>query len=140
MPMPQQSMREKIWDLGPEPPKPPAAPEQPKGKDGDPDYELAKLHYVQALEGYKIDLQAYGRQRDEYQRFARENGGPIQIERWGVEVEEAMARDPNRYRRELPRGMKPGKAHFDNIERQRLRADEMEADRRRDPQFGGVVA
>lgn len=133
-------MREKVWDLGPDPPQPPKPPETPRGKDGDPDYELAKLHYVQALEGYKLDLFAYGRQRDEYQAWQREKGGPVELERWGVEVEEAIARDPKRYRRELPKGMKPGRAHFENLERQRTRADELAEDRRRDPQFGGAMA
>lgn len=133
-------MREKIWDLGPQAPKAPAKPEPPKGKDGDPDYELAKVEFEHALAIYREDLLAYGRQTKEYREWKKRDGGPVQIDLWTVDANEAMRRDPDRYVKSLPRGTKPGRAHFENLEREKAREEDLEADRKRDPQFGGAAA
>lgn len=61
--------------------------------------------------------------------------GPVKIERTGILAREALQRDPDRYKLELPRGVKPGQAQFDAEERAREEQAEAEAEAP-DPVFG----
>lgn len=100
----------KLWDLGPQPP--------------DVDKEST-----------------------EYRTFEREKArfrGPFVIERRSVTARECLERDPTRYRlfssrkpnQGLPKGVKPGPEHEENLRRAAAERDEFEQVRRRDPAFG----
>lgn len=65
-----------------------------------------------------------------------EEGGPVQIVRAGILAREALGRDPERYRLELPKNVKPGPAQLEAEQRAREEADELNTDIDRDPVYG----
>lgn len=66
-----------------------------------------------------------------------EDGGPVKIEFPAILAREALARDPERYHLNLPRGLKPGPLQAENEERIRLQNEEAEATADADPVYGG---
>lgn len=146
----QASMRRRVWDVGPQKPTAPARPEAPKGKNGDPDYEVAKIDFQEVLEDYQEAIRTYGRLKQEYADWHKRYGGPFELVMWSMDALEALQRDPKRYfeshpslqNHGLPAEMKPGRFHYENIARTRLSDDELARARDRDPQFGnqGVAA
>jgi len=151
-----------LWDIGPEKPAPPIRPPLPKGKEGDPEYDLAKVEFADALARYDAELKEHGRRKAEYASWERQCGGPVEMEFWSVNAREALDSDvravaegrqtrrrwylssrtrgserlPNRG---LPEGMKPGHGQAD-LERTRKERDADFADAmRRDPIFGEAV-
>lgn len=136
MNVPRNNLMVRIWDLGPKKPEAPKKPDVPKGKDGDPEFELAKIEFEGALVIYRADLIAYGRARIDYDNWQANMGGPAELEMWSVGAKDAKARDPDRYVDKLPRGVKPGPGHFKNLEREQERMSEQDEAARRDPQFG----
>jgi hypothetical protein len=48
-----QSMMVVLWDTGPEPPRPPQRPDAPRGKAGDPEFDLAVIELHDKLEDYE---------------------------------------------------------------------------------------
>ena len=140
------NLKQKVWDLGPvrpEAPKPPVAPEEAsfKGASKVADYEVAKIQFDDALIDYKSALRIYADRMAEYSKWRRDNGGPVEIEMWSVNAREALANDPERYRRALPKGEKPGKTDHENKRKAELRLIEDAAAAKRDPHFGeGIPA
>jgi hypothetical protein len=113
---PNDNLRVKFWDLGPERPIAPDAPvkpEHPKGTSA-ADIAVAEVEYEDAIEQYKQDLRAYSARKKEHDHWRTTIGGPVQIESWSVDMQDAFARDPRRYAKELPKGYKPGKQHYEN--------------------------
>jgi hypothetical protein len=143
---PNNNLKAKVWDLGPQRPQQPIAPVMPErtAKMTDADFAILEIEYEDGLEDYKKALRAYSAARKEYDRWREQVGGPMVLDMWSVDSKDATARDPNRYMLELPKGMKPGKAHMEQLERERAREEELAAAADRDPQFGtkaqGVAA
>jgi hypothetical protein len=148
-----------LWDIGPEKPRPPQRPPLPKGKEGDPAFDLEKIEFKDALEVYEASLKHHAVLKAQYSDWERKCGGPIEIPFWSVDAEHALAADERAVRegrqsrrrwyissrtrgksklpnRGLPEGMKPGHGQA-AIERQ-IREDgiDMAAARRSDPIFG----
>jgi hypothetical protein len=121
-----------LWDIGPEKPKSPHKPTLPqKAKDGEPEYELAKVEFQELLEEYQAELKNFKKAKQEFNEFQERNGGPIELLFWSIDARHAMEHDvaawkagkqsrPRYYlssrtrgnkhlpNRGLPEGMKPG--------------------------------
>lgn len=148
-----------MWDIGPEKPGVPKKPAAPKGNENDPEYQLAKVEFKEALEEYEAALKKAKQDKQEHADWHRRNGGPIEHLFDAPSAKEAFEADrravdegrqtrlrwylssrtrghsrlPNRG---LPEGMKPGHGQAE----QERRAMEGESDlmvaRRADPVFG----
>lgn len=131
-----------IWDLGPQvEPKPPEAPKAPdSNKLKDADLAVAQMEHEDALEVYKRKLREYAAARRAHLDWTETNGGPIKISQWGADARHSMTVEPDRYKIDLPKGMKPGKAQIEAEERAKVEAEELEHARNRDPQFGTGAA
>lgn len=143
MNIPNNNLKAKVWDLGPSRPQPPEAPVAPvetdyKGKVAD--FAVAQIQFEDALIDYKTNLRSYASARDAYDKWRSECGGPVEIEMWSVLAAEALQRDPQRYSRKLPRGVKPGHAHEQNQNKAQLRLIEDAATAEKDPHFGKGLA
>ena len=148
-----------LWDCGPANPKAPVRPSAPKGKEGDPDFDLAMVDFRKAILDYEDALKAYGVNKAEFAQFDRQWGGPYEIRMWSADAKDAFANDQRavdegrqpqkrffisartRGYEKLPNGglpgnLKPGRGHFDNLEREAAGEAEGEAMRRADPVFG----
>jgi hypothetical protein len=148
-----------LWDCGPTEPELPEAPEAPSGKEGEPKYDLAKLQYRRELKKYEAALEKYEADSAAYEKWMRDNGGPIEIAFWSVDAKEALendaravrdgrqqkaryhisARTPGHGRLKnggLPAGMKPGHGHQANLERQIAGEKEFVEALKADPVFG----
>lgn len=127
-----------LWDIGPVRVEAPAAPVEPvESKDlKGADLALAKIHYEDALEDYKLALRAYGAAKQEHTRWHRENGGPVKVNFWSTDAVHALETEPKRYFLELPKGMKPGEAQARADEVAAMTEQELKDAREKDPQFG----
>jgi len=130
-----ESLRRKVWDLGPDKPVAPVKPDQPKTDDA-----IAKMEYEEAAELYVAAIKAFRAQKAAYDRWREINDGPVQIEMWTVDLRDAIARAPGRYVPQLPKGVKPGKGHFANLARQEAEDAEFRRVAATDPIFGNVGA
>ena len=128
-------------------------------KEGDPEYDLAKIEMSDALDDYAEALKRWKQEKIDFAAWHRRNDGPIELSFWSCDAADALARDAaavaegrqaelryylsartrghgNRPNRGLPEGRKPGKGQAE-LER---RAREGDADlveaRRADPVFG----
>ena len=138
---PNNNLKVKIWDLGPTRPAAPEAPIAPvetdfKGATRIADFAVAQVKFEDALVDYKTALRAYAAEREAYDKWRRETGGPVEIEMWSVNAKEAELRDPKRYTRKLPKGHKPGHAHLENERRATARKQEEAVAAQKDPHFG----
>ncbi len=127
-----QSLRVRFWDLGPTKPVMPKRPEPPKNLD-DP---IAKLEYDEAAAQYVKDIQAFRVASADYEKWAVEAGGPVELERWSVEARDAVQRDPRRYVKKLPKGVSPGHGHAENLRRKAEEDAEFRKVAATDPIFG----
>jgi hypothetical protein len=151
-----------LWDIGPSKPVTPKRPEIPKGREGDPEYDLAKIEFAEALEDYQAELKAWKKLKADYAEWHKTNGGPVEIVFWSCDAADALARDganapidvktgekqlryfisartrgsshlPNKG---LPPGKKPGHGQAE-LERRMIEGDaDLMAARRADPVFG----
>lgn len=64
--------------------------------------------------------------------------GPVKIKRQAILAREALQRDPDRYRLDLPRGVKPGPAQEEAERRAAEEAAEAEAEAAADPVYGAA--
>lgn len=131
-----------LWDLGPQVgPKPPAAPPAPDAtKLKGAELAAAEVEYEDACERYKDELRDYTAARKAHARWSIEKGGPIKVELWGVDARHAMETEPDRFKLDLPKGMKPGKAQQEAEERAAAEAEELRQARSRDPLHAGAAA
>lgn len=125
-----------IWDLGPSRPTAPKEPAAVDTKLKGADLAIAEVEYEDAIDFYKRDLRAYAELKRNHEHWHRSNGGPLKVELWGVDARHAMEREPDRYKLDLPKGAKPGKAQLDAEEMARLEGVELAQARDRDPNFG----
>ena len=148
-----------LWDTGPERPKPPARPDAPRGKAGDPEYDLAAIEFHDKLEQYEIDLKAYGAAKRDHEIWWRKNGGAVEFQMWSCDARDALEHDANavsearqhkrRYyissktrgyqhleNRGLPPGIEPGHGQDQNLKRQANDDRALAIARREDPVFG----
>lgn len=130
----------KIWDLGPSEPLPPKRPAIPKGEEGEPEFDLAMIDFRREKAAYESALEAYGQQKRDYLDWNTRYGGPFQIEWLSPDAREALANDPKRYAEKLPKGVKPGKWHHEQVVRQEERRAELKTIAARDPVFGNQGA
>ena len=149
-----------LWDLGPEKPVEPKKPIAPKGRDGDPQYELEKADFQVSLEEYKEALVAFKKAKTEYATWQKRIGGPIEVMFDSPSAREAQENDrravdegrqtrlrwqyissrtrgyaklPNRG---LPEGMKAGHGQAEQERRIADGESDLVAARRTDPVFG----
>lgn len=140
------AMRVRMWDIGPKEPVAPKRPTPPKGAEGSPEYKLAMLDFDEAIKSYEAESAAYAVAKRDYDRWQAEYGGPIELDMASVDARDALTRDPARYivsnpkkpNGGLPKGMKPGPAHMENMRRKEAELAEFEAVRRTDPVYGGL--
>lgn len=152
-----------LWDLGPAEPKLPKRPKPPvrtaKPDDPDPEYDLAAMEFKEELERYEAALRAYRAQRDEHEKFQRDNGGPIERVFWSPDAYDALAADERAVKENrqpsrrwyissrtrgyshlknhgLPVGMKAGHGQAEQRRREQEGDAEMAAALQRDPVFG----
>lgn len=138
-----------LWDMGPKKPEQPKRPKPPVGKEGEPEYDLAMVDFRDELAGYEAALRAFKAAKADFEKWEKDNGGPIERQFWSCDAQDALARDPDRYRVSsrtrghgrlkndgLPVGVKPGHGQAE-IERRAREGDaEFQAAVRRDPVFG----
>lgn len=110
----------RLWDVGPLEPVAPKRPDLPKGKEGDPDYDLALIDFRGALATYETDLKAYGAAKKAFADWNKTYGGPYEIVNYhSADAYDALTNDPERYfvsrsdfpNHGLPKGRKPGPYH-----------------------------
>jgi hypothetical protein len=130
-----------LWDLGPQvEPKPPAAPDAPDAKLKGAELAAAELEYEDACELYKGQLRAYSAARKAHLAWKDEKGGPVKVEMWGVDARHALENWPDRFKLDLPKGTKPGRAQAEAEEMERVAADEIRQARSKDPLHSGAAA
>jgi len=138
-----------LWDIGPTKPVPPKRPDTPKGKEGDPEHDLAVIEFKESLEDYGEALKAYKQAKIEYAKWQKDQGGAIELRMFSCDAADALQRDPARYHissstrgyerlknHGLPAGHKPGRGQEENIRRAQEGEAEFAAARARDPVFG----
>ncbi len=130
----------KIWDLGPKEPMPPKKPDLPKGKEGEPEHDLAMIEFRGALAVYEAELIAYGKAKKDFADWHQRYGGPYQIEWLSPDAREALANDRLRYVEKLPKGVKPGKYQHEQTERAEQAKRDLQTLAARDPVFGNQGA
>lgn len=154
-----------LWDLGPMKPVAPKRPTVPKvfkeSKEGDPEYDLAKIDFADQLEDYQDALRAWKKAKIDFAEWHKQNGGAVEIPFWSCDASDALARDAanapvddegnkqlryfisartrghaNLPNRGLPSGKKPGHGQSELERRMREGDADMVAARRADPVFG----
>lgn len=130
-----------LWDLGPQvAPKAPAPPVEPDAKLKGPELAAAELEYEDQCEIYKGRLRAYTAARKAHLDWIEQKGGPIKVELWGADARHALEVEPDRYKLDLPKGAKPGKAQLEAEEMAQIEADELRQARSKDPLHSGAMA
>lgn len=138
-----------LWDIGPIKPTAPVKPTLPKGKEGEPEHDLAVIEFKGELDEYAEALKAYGVAKKEFAAWQKNQGGAIELRMFSCDAHDALERAPDRYfisastrghdglkNHGLPAGHKPGRGHEANIERARQGEAEFNSARARDPVFG----
>lgn len=132
----KQNSKVDIWDLGPKRPDAPKEPAPVDAKLKGAELAIAQVEYEDAIDFYKRELRAYAALKREHEGWHRGNGGPVKVELWGVDARHALDLEPERYKLDLPRGQKPGKAQIDAEEMAKAEGIALEQARDRDPNFG----
>lgn len=125
-----------IWDMGPARPLPPEPPAGPDPKLKGADLAAAQVEHEDACERYKNQLRRYTEQKREYAEWQETDGGPKKLETWPVDAKYNLNEFPERWRLDLPRGVKPGRAQIEAEEMAEAEAGELNRARASDPQFG----
>ena len=60
-----------MWDTGPEKPVQPKRPPVPKGREGDPDFDLALIEFKRELAEYTAALEQYGADKRQYEQYKK---------------------------------------------------------------------
>jgi hypothetical protein len=125
-----------LWDVGPSRPIPPDAPADVDARLKGHELAMAQNDYDDAMEIYMLKLREFSAEKRNFQSWHENNGGPVKIEFWGIDAIYALDNGPERFKLDLPRGVKPGKAQIDAEEMARAEGMELAAARERDPNFG----
>jgi hypothetical protein len=125
-----------VWDLGPERPTAPNAPVEPKKTGRAADDALAMQQHEDAVTDYKKELAHYAGLKREFDEHRTKIGGAMLIEAWPTDANEWVLNHSNRYVKELPPGIRPGKAHDEAVEVQAKRTEEIARMKERDPHMG----
>jgi hypothetical protein len=126
-----------LWDCGPTRPLAPEAPVEPDDKKlKGADLAAAQVEHEDNLERYKQQLRDYAAAKRAYLEWHDEKGGPIKIELWGIDARHALNNFPERWKLDLPRGQKPGRAQIEAEEMAEAEANDLNRARASDPQFG----
>ena len=125
-----------IWDLGPVRPIPPDAPVEPKKTGRAADDALAAQQHEDGLEDYKKKIKLYATMRKEWDDHRAGVGGPVKLEMWPRDANECVANHPDRWAKDLPPGMKPGKGQAELDAAAAKKAEENTKIRERDPHMG----
>ncbi len=138
-----------LWDIGPLKPSAPAKPVAPKGKEGEPEYDIAMVEFKESLEAYAEARKAYLAGLKEHAIWQKDQGGAIERQMFSCDANDALERAPERYfissstrgysqlkNQGLPAGYRPGRGHDANLERARQGEAEFAAARAKDPVFG----
>lgn len=129
-----------LWDLGPQvEPKAPPAPEPPSDKLKGAELAAAQVEHEDALDRYKDQLRAWTAARKAHREWADQKGGPVKVEFWGADARHAMEVEPTRYKLDLPKNMKPGRAQAEAEEMARAEQEEVERARSQDPLHKGTI-
>ena len=129
-----------LWDIGPSRTVAPKEPAEPDAKLKGADLAAAQIEYEDACERYKQQLRDYAAAKRAHADWHEHNGGPLKVELWGIDARHALEIDPERFKMDLPKGQKPGRAQIDADEMAVAEAEGMERTRASDPQFGRQVA
>lgn len=138
-----------LWDIGPSKPAAPDKPTLPKGKEGDPEFDVAMVEFREALEEYQLAYKAFIQAKIDYAKWQKDQGGAIELRMFSCDAHDALARDPDRYHisastrgheklknHGLPKDHKPGKGQEENVRRAQQGEAEFNAARAKDPVFG----
>lgn len=125
-----------IWDLGPQRPVAPKEPAPVDTKLKGTDLAIAEVEYEDAIDLYKRELRAYAALKRDHERWHRDNGGPVKVELWGVDATHATESFKERYKLDLPKGVKAGPAQIEAEKLAEAEGMELAALRERDPNFG----
>ncbi len=125
-----------VWDLGPKRADAPKEPAPVSEKLKGTELAMAQVEYEDAIDLYKRELRTHAALKREFERWHAMNGGPVKVEFWGIDARAAMDREPERYKLDLPKGQKPGKAQVQAEEMAAAEGMELAAIRERDPTFG----
>jgi hypothetical protein len=128
-----------VWDTGPSRPVAPNEPEAPDAKLKGAELAAATVEHEDACERYKQELRDFTTAKKAYAEWHGVNGGPLKVELWGIDARHAMDVDPDRFKLDLPRGVKPGKAQVEAEEMAAAEAEGLDRARESDPQFGRQV-
>jgi hypothetical protein len=86
-----------LWDIGPSKPVAPKRPVMPKvfkeKKEGDPEYDLAKIEMADQLEEYAEALKRWKQEKIDFADWHKRNDGPVEIAFWSCDAADALARD-----------------------------------------------
>jgi hypothetical protein len=148
-----------LWDIGPEKPAYPERPVTPKGKEGDPAFDLAVVEFRDDLEQFQAALKTYRAAKKDFDDWKVRNGGPVEVTFWSCDAHDALGNDARavaegrqtrtRYHLSsrtrgygklpnhgLPEGMRPGHGQSDLERRMREGDADMAAALKADPVFG----
>jgi hypothetical protein len=125
-----------LWDFGPQRAGEPVEPQKPDEKLKGAEKAAAEVEYEDALDLYKDQLRAWSASRKANKAWHEEKGGPVKVELWAIDARHAMEVEPLRYRLDLPKSVKPGRAQLEAEENARAEAEALERARSTDPQFG----
>jgi hypothetical protein len=138
-----------LWDIGPQKPNLPQKPPLPKGKEGEPEYDLAMVEFKESLEEYTEARRVYLAQLKEHAKWQKDQGGAIERHFYSCDAYDALERDPERYyisastrgheklkNHGLPAGYKPGRGQAENIRRAEEGESEFARLKAADPVFG----
>jgi hypothetical protein len=129
-----------LWDTGPSRPVAPPEPPAPDAKLKGADLAAAQVEYEDACERYKQHLRDFAAAKRAHAEWHERNGGPLKVELWGIDARHAMDIEPIRFKLDLPRNVKPGKAQIEAEEMAALEAEGLDRARASDPQFGKQVS
>ena len=130
-----------LWDMGPPRPEAPVPPVEPdKSKLKGADLAAAEVEHEDACERYKDDLRGWTAAKKTHRDWHEDKGGPFKVELWAVDARHALTVEPDRYKLDLPKSQKPGKAQLEAEEQARAEAEQRDRARASDPQFGSAGA
>lgn len=148
-----------MWDIGPEKPGAPKRPVAPVGKESDPEYQILKVEFNEALQEYQAALERSKKDKKDHADWHRRNGGPIEHLFDAPSAKEALENDAravsegrqtklrwflsartrghrNLPNRGLPDDLKPGHGQAEQERRAREGESDLMAARKSDPVFG----